>query len=397
MEKHYRTFVQFGAGNIGRSFIGQLFYKAGFRVIYIDIDSQLVHALNDYGKYIIEICDPLGTREELIEGIEAIDGADRNLVIPALQTADFIATSVGSSALGHIYGVIAEGILRRQTPIDIIIAENLRDGAAKFRAGLLHFLPVGFPLDERVGFVETSIGKMVPSATIHRVGGSPLRMYAEPYNTLIVDKRGFITAVPPLPDLKVVDPIRAYVDQKLFVHNLGHAAVAYLGYRFDPSCTFIWQVLENQSLLDSVRNVMRQGSQAVRKAYPGVFTIHEMDDYIEDLIHRFRNRSLGDTIFRVGRDVPRKLGRDDRVTGAMLLASSLHLPFDEIADVYLAALEFSAADDTGHSDKRDLAFHDFYSQAGIEGVFEQVSGLRRSENDLNVKRVINVKKHSGIE
>lgn len=29
----------------------------------------------------------------------------------------------------------------------------------------------------------------------------------------------------------------AYVDRKLFVHNLGHAAVSYLGYQYDPYLT----------------------------------------------------------------------------------------------------------------------------------------------------------------
>jgi len=31
-----KYFVQFGAGNIGRSFIGQLFSRAGYEVIFIE-------------------------------------------------------------------------------------------------------------------------------------------------------------------------------------------------------------------------------------------------------------------------------------------------------------------------------------------------------------------------
>ena len=38
--------VQFGAGNIGRSFIGQLFSKAGWDVVFVDIDELVIDELN---------------------------------------------------------------------------------------------------------------------------------------------------------------------------------------------------------------------------------------------------------------------------------------------------------------------------------------------------------------
>ena len=41
-----KTFVQFGAGNIGRSFIGRLFAEAGYRVVFIDVVSPLVSPVN---------------------------------------------------------------------------------------------------------------------------------------------------------------------------------------------------------------------------------------------------------------------------------------------------------------------------------------------------------------
>ncbi len=45
-DKAYATLVQFGAGNIGRSFIGQLFANSGYDVIFIDVAKPLVEALN---------------------------------------------------------------------------------------------------------------------------------------------------------------------------------------------------------------------------------------------------------------------------------------------------------------------------------------------------------------
>ena len=42
-----------------------------------------------------------------------------------------------------------------------------------------------------VGLIETSIGKMVPIMTTAEQMKDPLVVYAEPYNTLILDGKGF--------------------------------------------------------------------------------------------------------------------------------------------------------------------------------------------------------------
>ena len=39
----------------------------------------------------------------------------------------------------------------------------------------------------------------------------------------------------------------------------------------------------------------------------------DLEDHIDDLIYRFRNKALQDTIFRVGQDLTRKLSYDDRL------------------------------------------------------------------------------------
>jgi mannitol-1-phosphate 5-dehydrogenase len=44
-------------------------------------------------------------------------------------------------------------------------------------------------LDEYVGLIETSIGKMVPIMPEKELERDPLMVYAEPYNTLIVDRK----------------------------------------------------------------------------------------------------------------------------------------------------------------------------------------------------------------
>ena len=47
--------VMYGAGNIGRGFIGELFSLSGYSVSFIDVNKEIIGALNERGEYIVEV------------------------------------------------------------------------------------------------------------------------------------------------------------------------------------------------------------------------------------------------------------------------------------------------------------------------------------------------------
>ncbi|TVQ37934.1 MAG: mannitol-1-phosphate 5-dehydrogenase [Spirochaetaceae bacterium] len=368
--------LQFGAGNIGRSFIGQLFSRAGWTVTFVDVDQHIVAAINRRRAYPVVVKHPDG-REETIEvkGVDAIDGRDREAVVAAVHNADLVATAVGTQALPSVVELIAEGLKRRQNSVSIIIAENIRNGAAVVRDELRKHLPPDSAVLSRTGLVESSIGKMVPLMTEADRQSDPLRVFAEPYNTLILDRLGFRGPVPAVAGIKAVDNITAYVDRKLFVHNMGHAACAYLGYREDPQLTYIWQAVELDAVHQTARAAMQQSAAALVRAYPNDLDAAVLTEHIDDLLTRFSNRSLGDTIYRVGRDLPRKLHKGDRLIGAMLLAQRMECPYDQIIEAARAALAFRAVDESGQLYPNDRLFLENDLPRGTRHVLGSVSEL----------------------
>ena len=48
-----------------------------------------------------------------------------------------------------------------------------------------------------------------------------------------MDATAFRNPIPPIPGLDPKQHMAAYVDRKSFIHNLGHAASAYLAYLAD--------------------------------------------------------------------------------------------------------------------------------------------------------------------
>jgi mannitol-1-phosphate 5-dehydrogenase len=373
--------VQIGAGNIGRSFIGQLFSRAGWEVVFVDVDPRLVSLLNEAGFYTLVIKRE-GQADELrrIGPVRAVNGRDASLAARELASADMAATSVGKAALPKILPVIAGGLRERfqhtpDRPLDIIIAENVRGAAELFRTALAAGLGPAYPLEALTGLVETSIGKMVPIMREEDLVRDPLQLFAEEYETLIADKWGFRGELPDIPGLCPVDTISAYVDRKLFVHNLGHAAAAYLGYRAAPERSALADVLALGEVEAGARRAMDEAACALVREYPGVYTREALAAHRDDLITRFKNRALGDTVYRVGRDLPRKLSRDDRVVGAMLLCARHGLPFGAIAEVYRAALDFAAPGGEGRLFPGDAEFRRDILPRGREYLLKTVSGL----------------------
>lgn len=193
----------------------------------------------------------------------------------------------------------------------------------------------------------------MPQAELEK---DPLVIFAEPYNTLILDAKAFRN---PIPDVKGLAPksnIKAWVDRKAFIHNLGHATAAYFGHYHYPGTVYMYEILDHVEVKDFTRRVMLQSADILKAAYPDDFTLSDLEEHIDDLISRFRNRALGDTIFRVGQDLQRKLSSDDRFMGAIHLGMKYSMPNDRIIKAMSYAFFFNAKDEAGNSLPSDIAF-----------------------------------------
>ena len=90
----------YGAGNIGRSFLGQLFSEAGFELVFADIDTELIGRLNVAGAYRVVIREDGREDEELrVAPVRAVDSRDADRLLEEIRQAAYIVTSVGKNAL----------------------------------------------------------------------------------------------------------------------------------------------------------------------------------------------------------------------------------------------------------------------------------------------------------
>jgi len=369
MKWQMKKLLLFGAGKIGRSFIGQLFGKSGYEIVFADIDQSVVDLLNEAGCYNIFIRDnnhPEKEEEYIVANISAIHLSDKEGVIKNIIESDIIVLSVGKRGLLSLAEILAEGIreryrTRKEHAIDIILAENVRNAAALLQKKLKQCLP-DFPLDEYVGLVETSIGNMVPNMTEEQLRKDPLSLIAEPYNSLIVDEKGFRNGIPSVEGLAPKMNMKAWVDRKIFIHNMGHVTLAFQANAFNPELKYTWEALEIKMLRDITRKTMLQSAEILVDLYPDEFTLLQMNDHIDDLLDRFSNRALGDTIFRVGCDLSRKLGVSDRLMIPILAGIETGMEYSLILDAWVKGCSFRATDEHGKLYYEDKKFKTKYTE-----------------------------------
>lgn len=378
-----RNIVIFGAGKIGRSFIGQLFGKAGYHLVFVDMDMALVKELKQRGSYPVIIKGAQSEEKITINNVSAIHALDMEAIIESICKADIMAVSVGKGALAKVAKVVSLGLQERERRrpgkiIDIILAENMRSADTYFKEMLG---------DIAVGLVETSIGKMVPIMISEDLEEDALQVFAEPYNTLILDKKGFKAEIPPIKEFALKENMKAWVDRKAFIHNLGHATAAYTGYEDNPKAVYLHEALANKKVLDYTRKVMEEAAEVLRKAYPGEFTWDGLSQHIEDLLQRFQNKKLGDTIYRVGCDLHRKLGKNDRFMGIIRMAQELNLPHDLILEAMSKGFHFKGKDEYGRMLPEDEKFHKSWASKPDE-VLKDVCGFQNKEEIQKIRQMI---------
>ncbi len=208
--------VMFGAGNVGRGFLGQLFSESGYEVVFVDVDEVLVEAINHHRSYTIELVENDSKQEVTVAPVRALPTREAEQIGLALAQAGIAATAVGSRALPFIAPLVAAGIVRRMDagnlrPLNIIICENLKGAAAIFRGMVAEHIPerARAYFQSSVGFVDTVIGRMVPPPTPEMRAEDPRLIRVEPYKELPVERVAFIGPIPGIVGMEPCDNFKA--------------------------------------------------------------------------------------------------------------------------------------------------------------------------------------------
>ncbi len=376
-----KTAIHFGAGNIGRGFIGGLLSQSGYNVVFADIVSEIVDKLNSDKEYKIYIVDE-STEVQTIKNVSGIHTQDDRLMDIA-EEAGIITTAVGPNVLPKIAANIAKCITRRREKgihsfINIIACENMFKASDLLRDAVLELLSDEDRkyLSEYVGFPNSVVDRIVPPQAPD-CSDDLLTVRVEPFFEWIVDKSGFRGEIPEIEGMILTDNLPAYVERKLFTMNTGHAVTAYLGKAMGYKT--IRNSISDPTIYKCVKSAMEESGEALVKKYD--FDSETHSNYINKIINRFKNPYLDDSVDRVGREPLRKLSGTDRLIKPMMMAMDYGIDPANLIKGAAAAFAFSNEEDV-----QAVELQTMIKNIGITNTVAKVTGLE--EHPIIVDRIV---------
>jgi mannitol-1-phosphate 5-dehydrogenase len=357
--------VVFGPGRIGCGFAGALLNASGYEVVFAARNSEVVDHFNRLGHYRVRLMGRGETRESIVDRVRAIPIAEPERVAREIADADLIATSIGCGNLPAIVPLISLGLSRRREPVNVIGFENF-SLAASFSDRLISSCGCDGCLFPGHGFSPAMISRVMSERLGDPAGNEPLVFIGDMVSEFIVDGQRLIHPIPAIEGMRVVDNYEAWAQKKLFLFSAGHVATAYLGYL--KGYHYIHSAVRDPEIREAVLDVMKEGQEALRNLYGSEIAGGEAD--LEEIMGRFENAALNDTIARVGRDPLRKLGKKDRLVWPAKLA--------EKAGIHPEKLMLAVAAALFYCDQVDMSCNNVRSEIKLSGsskMFGEISGL----------------------
>lgn len=364
--------VHFGAGNIGRGFIGEILFENGFEIAFVDVNERIIDALNERGSYEIEIAEE-GQRHIAVSGVRGINnGKNPEEVVAAIAGADLVTTAIGPNILPFIAPLVAQGIEARKNagntqPLDVLACENMIGGSSfLYEEVKKHLSEAGLTFAEaHIGFPNAAVDRIVPAQS-HE---DPLFVVVEPFNEWVVETHAMKN-----PDLKLTKvhyeaDLEPFIERKLFSVNSGHATSAYTGAHFGAQT--ILEALQNPTVKEKVEAVLAE----IRSLLVAKWGFEEaaLEDYHKIIISRFENPFIVDDVARVARTPIRKLGYDERFIRPIRELRERGLSYDALLQTVRYIFEYK-----DEADAQSVELQAMLAQEPLATVVEKVTGVTDS-------------------
>lgn len=294
--------LHFGAGNIGRGFIGELLSKSGYHVTFVDINEAIVNDLKKRDTYTIKVLDQ-EIEEVEISYFDALNiASEKEEIYNKIGEVELITTSIGPNVLPIIAKDIAEGLKRKVAAgntklLDIIACENMIEGSDFLKQEIFKYLSEEEQdfVNKYVGFPNSAVDRIVPAQKHDDV----LLVEVEKFCEWVVEGEKIkVEDNKNIEDVHYVEDLNPFIERKLFTVNTGHAALSYIANYL--GIENVSDGAKDSKVREDFIAVLEETSALLVKKWG--FDKEDMTAYRNKTIKRFENPRIVD-------NVSRKIGR----------------------------------------------------------------------------------------
>lgn len=326
--------VHFGAGNIGRGLIAQIYQQNKFDIIFIDKNPKNISKFEKFQRYDINFFDT--EKSITIKNFSLFSVEDEKKVIRWLRKATIVSTSIGVGNLDYLVDLFEKAY--KNYPLDqhvqVICFENGYRISTEFRKKVKKMIK-----NDSVDFLDVVVDRIVPAQN-----NFDWSIKTESFYEIIADgtqhrPRTWLS----LSGVKYSRNLNAYIHRKLILVNAAHTLIGLLGHKYNYE--LIENALKDQRILNIVKKYQYECIDALLAEHPEEFTKDDLKEYAQQTLLRFVNPNLKDSNERVIRNPITKMQTNERFMMALNLALKHNLQHDYLLLPFVLLVNLDVAND----------------------------------------------------
>ena len=291
--------VIFGAGKIGRGFVGHLLFLSNIDFSFVEKSEPFAELINSRGQYTVNV---LGNPEKntIVTGVKAYTFKQIDEISDAIARADCVFDAVGGKNLRDIVPFLTKGIEKRSAinpkPLNIITCENWKQPADILNDGISEMISedcLSF-FNEKVGISEAVIMRSAIEPTEDLLAIDPLTVNVQDFWEFPYDAERLKA---PMPEgmicLKPVYEFAGFLERKFYTYNAANGTTSYvgalLGYKY------ISDAAHDERILKLLDGVYTETATALSRKYD--FPFDEQWAFTRTSLNKLQDRNIIDYIF----------------------------------------------------------------------------------------------------
>lgn len=345
--------VQFGAGNIGRGAIPEIFDGLYELITFVDPIPAVVSKINSIKRYDIK-----HDKVVHVKNYDAILMSDEKALIAAIANADIVSTACGFDNLAAVAKILNQVQFDNDKVINVVCFEN-NVRPSSHLASLVNN-------KKNFKFVDCTIDRVIPKQA---ASANSLDIATENYLNVVVESKNILN-IKAFSHCKIVDDLTNYISLKLYGVNGLHYITAILGYNLKHH--YIFESLGNKKVADLIHVYVKYLTKYLVDVYH--FDQAYIVNFLVNNLRRFENKKILDECSRVARNSKLKLGADNRVMP--IFKYFLDKPSQDPELKILKSILFELFKYNNPDDADSVEIQNYAKSFGIEAAIKKYAGFK---------------------